>query len=93
MKLYTPFKYEGKGVYKYSVYVKDEEGNRKLIHFGNKNYQHYRDKLGHYSYLNHLDEKRRKSFLARSKGIRNSKGQFTYMNKNSKNFWSRNILW
>ena len=37
-KLYSPFKYTGKGNKKFSVYVKNEKGNPKLIHFGDANY-------------------------------------------------------
>lgn len=91
--LYKPFKYTGKGVFKYSVYVKDKNGNKKLIHYGNRNYQHFKDKIGAYSHLDHGDPKRRKSYLARSGGIRNKEGKLTKDDKNSKNFWARKTLW
>ena len=82
--LYQPFKYNGKGVYKFSVYVKNEEGKPKLIHFGHKNYE---------DFTQHKDEKRRKSYLARAKGIKNKKGELTYKDKNTKNYWSVHYLW
>ena len=39
--------------------------NNKWIHFGKKGYQHYFDKLGHYSHLNHLDLKRKQNYYKR----------------------------
>ena len=92
-KLYKPFKYKGDGVFKYSVYVKSDTGKTKLIHFGNKKYQHFKDKLGEYKSLDHNDPKRRASYLARAKGIRNKKGDLTWKDKNTKNYWAIRILW
>ncbi len=83
--LYKPFKYKGKGVYKMSVYVKNEKtGKPKLIHFGDKRYQDFRQ---------HKDEKRRASYLARAKGIKDKQGRLTWKNKNSKNYYSVKYLW
>ncbi len=82
--LYRPFKYKGTGVYKQSVYVKGKNGRPKLIHYGNKNYQDFRQ---------HKDPKRRKSYLARAKGIKNKQGQLTYKDKNTKNYWAIKSLW
>ena len=59
-KLYKPFKYTGKAKFKYSVYVKGENGKSKKISFGHRDYQDFRQ---------HKDEKRRKSYLARAKSI------------------------
>ena len=82
--LYKPFKYKGKGVFKMSVYVKGTNGKPKLIHFGNKNYEDYRQ---------HKDKKRRANYLKRAKGIRNKQGQLTYKDKNSKNYHAIKHLW
>ena len=51
--------------------------NGKTIHFGDSSMQQYKDttKLGLYTHLDHLDETRRKSYLARAKGIKNKKGE------------------
>ena len=55
-ELYKPFKSQAKNK-KYSVYVKN--GSKiKLIHFGDKRYQHYKDKLKVYSKLDTNDKKR-----------------------------------
>ena len=54
--LYKPFVSKAKNK-KYSVYVKSSSGGKKLIHFGDRRYQHYKDKLGHYSSKDHKDAK------------------------------------
>jgi hypothetical protein len=71
--------------------MKDDK--RTIIHFGNRNYQQYHDKLGHYSNLDHGDNTRRQSYLARAKGIKNKDGSLTYKDKNSANYYSINYLW
>ena len=82
-KLYEPFKYSGKGKKKFSVYVKNEKGNPKLIHFGHSDYEDFRQ---------HKDETRRVSYLKRAKGIKNKKGELTWKDKNT-NYWSVHYLW
>lgn len=93
--LYKPFKYRGRGKFKYSVYVKSSTAKcgRKLLHFGHQDYQHYFDKGGVYSKLNHLDPVRRKRYRARAQGIKNKLGQRTYLDRNSKNYWAYHYLW
>jgi len=81
--LYKPFKYKGTANKKMSVYVM-KDGKKTLIHFGDSNMQDFRQ---------HKDEKRRKSYLARSGGIRNKQGKLTANDKNSANYWSRKVLW
>ena len=75
---------------KYMVVV-----NGKTIHFGDSSSQQYKDTtgLGLYTHLNHNDEKRRASYLARAKGIRNKAGELTWKNKNSANYFSIRWLW
>ena len=92
MELYKPFPSKVKNK-KYSVYVKGKNGKPKLISFGDKRYQQFKDKLGHYSNLNHLDKKRRDSYRKRSRGIRNKEGKLTYLDKNTANYYSYNFLW
>ena len=69
--------------------------NGKTIHFGSLSNEHYKDTtpLKLYTYLDHNDEKRRASYLARAKGIKNKKGELTWKNKNSANYYSINFLW
>ena len=82
MQLYKPFKSTAKNK-KYSVYVKDNS-KTKLIHFGDKRYKHYKDKIGLYSHLDHNNEKKKKSYHSRF-GPAND--------KNTAKYWSHKILW
>jgi len=66
-----------------SVYVM-KDGKRKLIHFGDSSMQDFRQ---------HKDAKRRKSYLARAKGIKNKEGKLTYLDKTSPNYYSVRYLW
>jgi hypothetical protein len=65
------------------------------IHFGNKNYQQYFDKvpLKLYTSLNHKDKERRKNYLARAKGIKNKEGKSTWTDPESSNYYSVKYLW
>jgi len=83
-KCYVPFPSTRKNK-KYSVYVKGVSGNAKLIHFGDKRYQQYHDKLGFYKHLDHGDKKRRASYYARHGP--------SYGRKNTAKYWSHKILW
>ena len=82
--LYKPFVSKAKNK-KYSVYVKsDNKSGKKLIHFGDSRFLDFTE---------HKDEKRRKSYLARAKGIKNKKGQLTWKLKDTANYWSIRYLW
>jgi hypothetical protein len=89
--LYKPFVSKAKNK-KYSVYVM-KNGKKRLIHFGQKGYKHFKDKLGHYSSLDHNDKERRKKYLSRAKGIKNKKGELTWKDKNSANYYAIRYLW
>jgi len=89
--LYRPFKSKAKGK-KYSVYVM-KDNKKRLIHFGDSSMQQFKDKLGSYSNLDHGDAKRRASYLARAKGIKNKAGELTWKDKNSANYYSVKYLW
>ena len=82
-KLYKPFVSKAKNK-KYSVYVKGSKGNPRLIHFGDKRYEQYKDKIGHYKSKDHLDKKRRASYYSRH-------GNAT--SKDTAKYWSHKILW
>ena len=81
-ELYKPFPSTRKNK-KFSVYVM-KEGTKRLIHFGDNRYQDFRQ---------HKDEKRRQSYLKRAKGIKNKKGELTWKDKNTSNYWSVKTLW
>ena len=80
--LYKPVKSTRKGK-KGMVYVM-KDGKKKLIHFGDSSMK---------DFTQHGDEKRKKSYLARSGGIRNKEGKQTKNDKNSANYWSRKVNW
>ena len=69
--------------------------SKKWIHFGDIKSEQYRDTtgLGLYTHLNHNDKKRQASYLARAKGIKNKKGDLTWKDKNSANYFSVKFLW
>lgn len=55
----------------------------KIIHFGDSRYQHYHDKIGLYSYLDHNDENRKRLYKARHK----------VKSKRSAGYLSMHYLW
>tara|TARA_R110000751_G_scaffold43398_2_gene100214 strand:- start:1504 stop:1758 length:255 start_codon:yes stop_codon:yes gene_type:complete len=80
--LYKPFVSNAKNK-KYSVYVM-KDNKKRLIHFGDKRYGQFKDKLGHYKKLDHGDAKRKKAYYARhGKAI----------SKDTAKYWSHKILW
>ena len=89
--LYKPFKSTNPKK-KYDVYVM-KNGSKRKISFGDSSMEQFKDKIGDYSSKNHGDPLRRKSFLARAKGIKNKQGQLTWKDKNSANFWAIRTLW
>lgn len=90
--LYKPWVNKTKSKYKYWVYVK-KDGKVKKIGFGNKDFQQFKDKIGYYKSLDHNDPIRRKSYLARAKGIKDKEGNLTWKDKNSANWWAVHKLW
>ena len=78
MELYKPEKRTRKGK-KMKVLTK-----KGVIHFGDTRYE---------DFTQHDDMKRRENYCKRSKGIRNKKGDLTYKDKDSANYWSRKVLW
>ena len=81
-ELYKPFKSTAKNK-KMSVYVL-KDGVKTLIHFGDSRYE---------DFTQHKDEKRRKAYLSRAKGIKDKAGNLTWRDKNSSNYWSVKTLW
>jgi hypothetical protein len=83
--LYKVWKNNGSGNKKYFVYVKaDTKRGYKKIGFGDKRYQ---------DFTQHKDTKRRASYLARAKGIKDKNGNLTWKNKNTANYWAIRYLW
>ena len=65
----------------------------KKVHFGNPNYQQFKDKTGIWKKLDHLDPERRRNYLSRSSGIKNKQGQLTKDIPSSPNYHAIRILW
>jgi hypothetical protein len=85
MELYKPFVSKAKNK-KYSVYVKgDTKSGMKIIHFGDKRYGQFKDKLGHYKHLDHGDPKRKRLYYIRHGKPKGSKDKPKY--------WAHTILW
>tara|TARA_R110000868_G_scaffold404157_1_gene682051 strand:- start:1193 stop:1462 length:270 start_codon:yes stop_codon:yes gene_type:complete len=80
--LYKPVKSTRKGK-KGMVYVK-KGGKKVLIHFGDSSMTDFKSGAS---------EAQKKSYLARSGGIRNKEGKLTKNDKNSANYWSRRVNW
>ena len=79
VELYKPFK-SNATFKKFSVYVKSNtQQGYSIIHFGDNRYE---------DYSKHRDEKRRQNYLSRAKAIKNKKGDLTYKDKNSANYWA-----
>lgn len=68
--------------YKYYAIV----GNRK-VYFGDRNYEQYHDRLGHYRHLDHNDKKRRASYRKRHGA------QGYQKNIGSPAFFAWHVLW
>jgi hypothetical protein len=78
MELYKPVKSDRKNK-KFKVLTK-----KGIIHFGDSRYK---------DFTQHKDKKRQESYCKRAKGIKNKKGELTYKDKESANYWSYNFLW
>ena len=56
----------------------------KKVHFGSPKYP---------DFTIHNDKERRDKYLSRAMKIKNKKGELTYNNPESSNYWSVNLLW
>ena len=68
---------------KNNKYVVTLPGGKKL-HFGSSKYP---------DFLIHRDKDRKDKYLSRAKKIKNKKGELTFENPESANYWSVNLLW
>lgn len=69
------------------------EVDGKKVHFGDTRYQHYKDKIGLYSHLDHLDKERRRRYRTRHSNIILSDGIPAYKRKYSPAWFSYHYLW
>lgn len=86
---------------KYEYFISDKPNKKlyavvdgKKVYFGDTSYDHYKDKTGLLDKSkNHLDEKRRASYLARASKIKDKSGNLTSEDPKSPNWHSIRILW
>lgn len=72
---------------KYTAYLMGEDNKLyQPIHFGDKRYSHYKDKLGYYSNLDTNDKEQRQRYRQR-----HSKDNID--NKNTAGYWAYHYLW
>jgi hypothetical protein len=85
------FRKSNKKYKKYSVITP----KGRVINFGDRRYEQYRDStgLGLYSNLDHKDKDRQKRYLARAKGIKDKSGKLTWKDPESSNYYSIRFLW
>ena len=74
--------------YKYTAIIKD-----KKVNFGDKRYEHYHDKIGLYSHLDHNDKKRRANYRKRHSAILTKDGKKAISIKYSPAWFSYRYLW
>lgn len=65
----------------------------KKVHFGDSKMEQFKDKTGIWKKKDHGDKERRKSYLARARGIKNKQGELTYKDPTSANYHAVRILW
>lgn len=91
-------KYEGKTYrfrkstkkgYKYDALLRDG----RIVHFGRLPYQHYMDKIGLWSKLDHGDKRRRSNYRSRHKGIITADGTPAVEVKESPAWFALHFLW
>jgi hypothetical protein len=77
---------------KLMVVVK-QNGKEKTINFGDSSMQQFKDKTGIWKSKDHGDDTRRKSYLARAKGIKLKDGSLAWKNPKSANYHAVRVLW
>ena len=65
----------------------------KTIHFGSRKMGHFKDKTGIWKSKDHGDPERRKSFLARAKGIKKKDGSLAWKDPKSPAYHAVRALW
>ena len=65
----------------------------KTLHFGSRKMQQFKDKTGIWKSKDHGDAERRKSFLARAKGIKKKDGSLAWKDPSSPNYHAVRVLW
>lgn len=81
---------------KYSAILLNKvTGRQKIVHFGARGYEHYKDStgLGLYSAYDHKDRERRRRYLLRHHGTDNRAVALAETPKYSPNWFATKYLW
>ena len=86
---------------KYDYFISDKPSKKlytvvdnKKVYFGDSKYDHFKDKTGLLAKAsNHLDQKRKDAYLARSSKIKDKDGNLTINDPTSPNWHATRILW
>lgn len=95
----TKFIVPKSGHKKYTAIIPQSNGGTKRVSFGDRRYQHYKDRVpksmggGKWSKKDHLDKKRRANYRKRHSGIRRSGGGKAVKKKYSPSWFSYHYLW
>jgi hypothetical protein len=84
---------EGDRNYKYKVTITLKNGVSRIVQFGDKRYQHYKDKIGLFTHLDHNDPVRRRSYRIRHGSIKLKNGRRAIDVKYSPAWFSWHFLW
>jgi hypothetical protein len=91
---YVKFTIPSKGYKKYKAVIYDTNGKKiKSVLFGDRRYEHYFDRIGMWSELNHNDRKRRAAYRKRHEGVLLKDGTPAYMQPYTPAFFSYHLLW
>jgi hypothetical protein len=92
----TIVKFEsGPGSKKYTAHVRNKETRKtRKIHFGDRNYQQYKDRtpLKLYAHKNHNTRKRMQNYYSRHSGTKNRKKAITMEKQKSGGLYNSKIL-
>ncbi len=74
--------------YEVKITFKDHPSKKqKIVSFGSLQHQHYRDKLGLFSHLDHNDDQRRKLFYNRFRSLLKKTKKYSPMYFSAKFLW------
>ena len=80
---------------KYTAYIKNKKTKKlRLLHFGDKRYQQYKDRtpLKLYKNKNHGTRKRMQNYYSRHSGIKNRNKAIKHEKKKNKGYYTPKIL-
>lgn len=86
---------KGPGYKKYTAIITMNNGKKKKVNFGDKRYQHYKDRTSKkiWNHLDHNDPQRRKQYRARHSKIKLKDGRIAKNVRYTPAWFSWNYLW